>query len=267
MQAFLSDSDKREPVYGAQPLQVMIVDEENTFRRKMRDILHGIGGFQVVTETASRRVALETVERMRIDLVIVELTLGNEGGAQLTRRLKQLPGSPHVIVFSPTMHDETLMQAILAGADGYIMKDTPTRDIVRAFKNFEHGGPAMLPAIITNVIHLLVERCQAAGALAAVGQEQGSLLASNLLSFHTTDTETPIARDPGLSPKLTSQEEKVFALLRRGQRNKQIAAELAISPYTVGKHVQNILRKLGVTNRTQAVAYTSFEGEWGMVQK
>ena len=59
---------------------------------------------------------------------------------------------------------------------------------------------------------------------------------------------------------LTPQETNVFQLLRFGHSNKQIAAKLAISPYTVGKHVQNILRKLGVTNRTQAVSYTSFEG-------
>ena len=59
---------------------------------------------------------------------------------------------------------------------------------------------------------------------------------------------------------LTPQESNVFQLLRRGQSNKQIATQLSISPYTVGKHIQNILRKLGVANRTQAVAYTLFEG-------
>lgn len=263
MGVFLSDRDHLEQIYGSQPLRVMIVDEQEVFCRKIRDILHGIGGFQVVAETASCRMALETIERMRIDLVIAELTLGDGDGVELTTRLKQWPASPHVIIFSTTMHDLTLMQIFQAGADGYLLKDTPTRDIIRAFKNFERGGPAMLPAVTTNVIHLLVERCKAASETPVGTLEQDLSLVNALPTTRVAGSTAPPANDPGAPPRLSPQEEKVFALLRQGKSNRQIAEKLDISRYTVGKHVQNILRKLGVVNRTQAAAYTSFEGDSG----
>lgn len=247
------------------------MDEQDSFRRQMRDILHGIGGFQVVAETTSCRMALETVMRVKIDLVISNFTLGDTDGIELITRLKQLSTSPHIIIFAPTMSDSALLQAIMAGADGYLVKDTPTRDIIRAFKNFERGGPAMRPSVTAHGIHLLVERCKSVEVHLANGLAQHDLVADSLLVSHTSrngmpssplmpDIGAPSANELTILPRLSPQEEKVFLLLRQGQRNKQIAAHLAISPYTVGKHVQNILRKLGVVNRTQAAAYTSFEG-------
>jgi DNA-binding NarL/FixJ family response regulator len=259
MEAYLPDHGNRESGYEAPPLQVLLVDEQDVFRRKIRDILHGMGGFEVVAETTSCRMALETIERLRIDLVMLELHLSDGDGLHLTARLKQSPASPHVIIFSPTMHDVTLTQVILAGADGYLIKDTPTRDIIRACKNFERGGPAMLPTMMTRVIHLLVERCNAAEI-----PQQVNLFQNGHAPFPASEAERTGVRDllisnSNIASPLSPREEKVFALLRQGQSNKQIAGQLAISHYTVGKHVQNILRKLGVVNRTQA-AHTSFEG-------
>ncbi|MEO7021532.1 MAG: response regulator transcription factor [Ktedonobacteraceae bacterium] len=250
--------------YGEHPCQVMVVDEQDVFRRKIREILHGIGGFQIVAETTSCRMALETVARIQIDLVIAELTLGDGDGVELTTSLKQLPTPPQVIIFSAAMHDPALMQIILAGADGYLMKDTPTRDIIRAFKNFERGGPAMQPSVTANVIRLLVEQCKIGDVHPTNDLAQDILAADPTLVAPVSSNgivATPVSSNGYAFPShLSPQEEKVFALLRLGQRNKQIATQLAISPYTVSKHVQNILRKLGVVNRTQAAAYTSFEG-------
>ena len=257
MGVFLSDQDNREQVYGGQPLLVMVVDEQDAFRRKIRDILHGMGGFQVVAEATSCHAVLEKVERLRIDLIIIDLASSDAEGVALTAQLKHLTLSPHVVVFSSTLHDATLLQVILAGADGYLMKDTPTRDIIRAFKHFERGGPAMLPAVTTNVIHLLAERCQRVEA-ALIADQESVVPGADANSI--TASRTSFIPNPDPPSRLSRQEEKVFAFLRQGLSNKQIAGHLAISPYTVGKHVQNILRKLGVVNRTQAVAYTSFEG-------
>lgn len=256
--------------YGERPLRVMVVDGQDIFRRKIRDILHGIGGFQVVAETASCRMALETVTRVQIDLVIAEFTLADGDGIALTTCLKELALPPRVIIFATAMHDPALLQAILAGADGYLVKDMSTRDIVKAFKNFERGGPAMQLAVTAHAIHLLVEQCKVVGAPLVSGLARDTSAPDPLLISHVPGDDALCTRVPASGmpfadgvttpPQLSPQEEKVLTLLRKGQRNKQIAAQLAISPYTVGKHVQNILRKLGVANRTQAAAYTSFEG-------
>lgn len=258
MEVFLSGHADLHANSGAHALQVMVVDAQDVFRRKIRDILHGIGGFQVVAETTSCRMALETVERMRIDLVIAELIPEDGDWAAFTTQLKQLPGAPRVILFSPLMHDTVLLQAVLAGADGYLLKDTPTRDIIRALKNLERGGPAMQPEVTATIIHLLIERCKTTEPLSAVASDQTSSL-NPLVTSQESGNGVSSMDSPDLPSRLSPQEGKVFALLRQGQRNKQIAAHLAISPYTVGKHVQSILRKLGVVNRTQAAAYTSFE--------
>lgn len=233
------------------PYQVMIVDEQDAFRRKIRDILHGIGGFQVVAETTSCRMALESVGRVPINLVIANLTLADCSGVVLTARLKQLSTSPHVILFSTIISDHLLLEAALVGVDGYLLKETPTREIIRAFKQFERGGPAMQPTVITTVLRLLTRYCAPNQTVTYAEQMPGRSLATSI----------PVT--PGSTnghSYLSPQETRVYALLRLGQRNKQIAKHLAISPYTVSKHVQNILRKLGVANRTQA-AYTSFEGD------
>jgi DNA-binding NarL/FixJ family response regulator len=263
MEVFLSKQADLHTNSEAHSLQVMVVDAQDVFRRKIRDILHGIGGFHVVAETPSCRMALETAERMRIDLVIAELALEDGDGVTLTTHLKQLSTPPRVIIFSSMLHDVTLLQVVLAGADGYLLKDTSTRDIIRAFKNFERGGPAMQPVIAAHVIRLLVERCKTASmqpVMPAVASTQPLSSLDPLLIPQTPVNGTSHISSSSPFSRLSPQEEKVLAFLRLGESNKQIASRLAISPYTVGKHVQSILRKLGVVNRTQAAAYTSFEG-------
>lgn len=242
----------------------MIVDEEGDFRRKIRDILRGIGGFQIVTETPSCRIALESVTRVQIDLVIADVTLADGDGVTLTARLKLLPVPPRVILFASALQDSELLEAVLAGADGYLLKDMPVRYIIRAFKNFERGGPAMQPSMTTCAMQLLIEHCKVTEAqLWDRALSDSTLVASTEQrpSVLSPVSGNGIALSHEAFPHLSPQEAKVFALLRQGQRNKQIADHLEISHYTVGKHVQSILRKLGVANRTQAAAYTSNEGD------
>lgn len=257
---FLSAQDSLKRVHGDHPLQVMVVDEQDAFRQKIRNILHGIGGFQIVVETPLCQVALETVARMRIDLVIAGQTFKDGNGADLTARLKQLTVPPHVVIFSTTMHDSALLQAILAGADGYLMKDTSMREIIRAFRNVERGGLAMQPGVAAKVIALLVARCNANENKQTDSRETELPGVDSIQALQRVSNDASLIGELSSVPRLSPQEEKVFVLLQSGQSNKQIAARLAISPYTVGKHVQSILRKLGVVNRTQAAAYTLLEG-------
>ena len=267
MGKFLLKNNNLVQVSEKHTRQVMVVDGQEIFRRKIREILQGLGGFEIAAETASGRVALETAKGKRLDLVIADFDLEESNGAELTTSLKQLPTPPRVILLSSAeQQDTTLVQAILAGADGYLARDTSTRDMIRAFKNLEQGGPAMQPQVATSVIKLLVERCKRMENQHGThinDPKRRSLLVYSLETLQgtlqTTNNGTLSLQASIPQPKLSPQEEKVFLLLRHGQSNKQIAAKMAISPYTVGKHVQNILRKLGVVNRTQAGAYTAFE--------
>ena len=94
-------------------------------------------------------------------------SLADGDGVELTAHLKQLSRPPQVIIFATTIEDSALLEATLAGVDGYLLKDAPVRYIIRAFKNFERGGPAMQPPVTTCAMQLLVEHCKITEAHAA----------------------------------------------------------------------------------------------------
>jgi len=259
MNAFVSSSNNREMSLPEQPLRVLIVDDHEIFRHGLRDLINSTEGFQVVAEAGSCKNALELAEQRPIDLVVLDMYLPDGDGIEVTRQLRQqvIP-PPRVIILSAVIYDDTLVDAILAGAQGYLTKDMPASDIVNALKGFQRGELALLPAVVTNLVQMLVQKYSEAEAELST-QMHNSIITTGIPVSQKEELPNTATRI------LTPREAKVFQHLLQGNSNKQIASQLAISPYTVGKHVQNILHKLGVTNRTQAVSYTSFEG--GDLQK
>ncbi len=242
------------------PLRVMIVDDHELFRHGLRDLINSIEGFQVVAEASSCNAALTLAKHMHIDVVMLDMYLQDGNGIQVTHQLRQeITPSPRVIILSAMVYDGLLLEAILAGAYGYLTKDMSRGEITNALIRFQQGELALLPTTTANLVHLLVQKYQEVVAELAAYQ-QGGNLSAKISSPRASESNQVVSASSTAISLFTPQESKVFQLLRRGQSNKQIATQLSISPYTVGKHIQNILRKLGVANRTQAVAYTLFEG-------
>lgn len=242
-------------------LRVMIVDAHEIFRYGLRDLLNHIDGFRVVAEAESCTDALAQIEITPIDLVLLDLHLPDFDGIETILHLQEFVPPPQVIVLSATIDNHVLLEAMLAGASGYLTKDTPAKDIVKTLQGFQRGELAMLPTVAADVVRLLVQQCR------HIEAELFNYIKNHTNKFDISRTAMPSNGGPDSTGSsnsflevLTPQEEKVFQLMRKGLSNKQIAANLSISPFTVGKHVQNILRKLGVVNRTQAASYTSFEG-------
>ena len=248
MNTFVSSTENKVSL-----ARVLIVDDHEIFRHGLRDLIDTIEGFQVVAEANSCEDALALAQEGHIDLVMLDMYLPDGDGIGLTRHLRQqVTPPPRVIILSAIIYDDTLLGAILAGAHGYLTKEMPASAIVKALRGFQRGELALLPAVTANLVELLVKR---------YNEVEAELATHNELSPSQKDELNSIAASASSAAGvLTPQETNVFQLLRFGHSNKQIASKLAISPYTVGKHVQNILRKLGVTNRTQAVSYTSFGG-------
>ena len=240
-------------------LKVMIVDDHEVFRLGIRELLNSIDGFLVVAEANCCTDALAKIAAQPVDLVLLDLYLPDSDGIDAVHKLRKIIPHLHIIIISGMIDDDLLLRAVLAEVSGYLTKDTPALDIIRALQAYRRGELAMLPTVAAHAINLMIQRNNMLEADLALSQ-QNEIAPRD--AHQVPDLPITSSTQPSdLSHQvLTPQEEKVYQLMRRGLSNKQIAARLIISRFTVGKHVQNILRKLGVANRTQAVSYNLFEG-------
>src|SRR5260370_36602075 len=153
MDAFVSFSNNRGMSLPDQSLRVLIVDDHEIFRHGLRDLINSIEGFQVVAEAGSCKNALALAEQRPIDLVVLDMYLPDGDGIDVTRQLRQqvIP-PPRVIMLSAVIYDDTLVDAILARAQGYLTKDMPASEIVSALKGVLRGEVVYLEAAVSNLV-------------------------------------------------------------------------------------------------------------------
>jgi DNA-binding NarL/FixJ family response regulator len=238
--------------YADRTQHVIIAHHSDIFCRGLHSLLNATPGFEVLAEADSCEDLLAKTRTMAAEIVLVDCSLPGDDCIEAVRQLNELFQPPSIVVLAPAVNDELLLQALLHGASGYLTKDTQDHLVIHYLEGLRRGEMAMLPRITAIALRLLVWECQRLAASLSAGTPAAPTSASE---------ETPeVDPSPHVSlAHLTQQEVKILHLLRQGLSNKQIAARLSISPYTVGKHVQNILRKLGASNRTQAVSHTSNE--------
>jgi DNA-binding NarL/FixJ family response regulator len=201
---------------------VFIVDDHSFFRAGLRKVLTE-HGFPVVGEAPDGQAALALVERRRPDLVVMDLSMPGMSGAETTREITRRFPSIAILVMTVSIGEADVVEALEAGAAGYLLKDSEPTEIVRAVEAAMSGDAPLSP----RVARLVVQRARmtpgggAAAATAAVKQ-------------------------------LTDRECDVLRLLADGLDNREIADALFMSPTTVKRHVSSIVGTLGVSNRVQA---------------
>ncbi|MFE3450133.1 response regulator [Nonomuraea sp. NPDC059194] len=205
-------------------LKVVIADDEDLIRTGLRIIVEAEQDLTVVGEAADGAEVLPVVRRERPDVVLMDVRMPRVDGIQATRQLVALPDPPKVLVVTTFENDDYVYDALLAGANGFLLKRTRPDDLVRAIRVVAANDTLLFPAAIRE--------------LAA--------------------RRKPAAHLPGIG-RLTGREGDVLRLMTRGLSNGEIAAELVVSQETVKTHVGNVLTKLGARDRTQAViaAYES----------
>jgi DNA-binding NarL/FixJ family response regulator len=260
MDVLISSPVITKKVYSGLAQRVMIVDDHELFRRGLRDMLDTADGFHVVAEASCCEEALAQMACAPVDLVIMDLYLPDVDGVAATRELLADGASSKIVILSGFMDEDALLNAMLAGASGYLTKDMPAGEMIRALRGVQRGEFALAPSVTGNLICLLLQRCQEL-EMAMTLCQQPDAACKPLLEGKTEGDEQVVATNSveRTLQILTPQEFRICKCIQQGLSNKQIAAQLLISPYTVGKHVQHILRKLGLANRTQIAAYTSFE--------
>jgi NarL family two-component system response regulator LiaR len=196
-------------------IRVLVVDDHAFVREGLRAFLDVQDGIEVVGEAADGEEGVAEAQRLRPDVVLLDLVMPRVDGVRALRALRERLPATRAIVLTSFLDEDKLLPALRAGAVGYVLKNSPPAEVVRAVRA-AHAGEAVLdPAAAARLID----------ALARV--------------------EEPLDR-------LTPREREVLVLLGRGFPNKQIAHELQLSEKTVKTHVGHVLAKLGVTDRTQA---------------
>lgn len=210
---------------GENKIRVLIVEDHTVVRKGLVSLLSTPRfNIEVVGEASDGFEAVNQSKKMVPDVILLDLVMPRKGGLQAIPDLKVDNPQVHILVLTSFSEDEDILAAINAGADGFLMKDCSPDELIQAIRSV-HLGHFSLPAD----------------------------LARKVMS---QDTQV----EPSMAAELTPREKDVLEFLAKGLSNQEIATVLGISPYTVRSHVRNLLRKLNVSNRTQAALYAIEEG-------
>jgi DNA-binding NarL/FixJ family response regulator len=210
-------------------LRVLIVDDHDLFRTGLRNLLEE-QGVVIVGEAAAGAEAVRIVREIAPDVVVMDLNMPGMGGIEATRHITAIAPLTRVVMLTISEDDSDVMDAILAGACGYLLKDSSIQDLMTGIRAASRGESLISPNIASKVL----QRVRA------------------------TSTQPEILNT--IRAELSDREIEVLKLIANGKDNAVIAGELHISPKTVKNHISNILMKLQIDNRIQAAVYAVRSG-------
>jgi DNA-binding NarL/FixJ family response regulator len=211
------------------PIRIILVEDHDLFRRGLRDLLEQ-EGIEVVGEAGDGTTAVELVEDAAPDVVVMDINMPGMSGIEATREIMRRSPATRILMLSVYEDEESVAEAIVAGACGYLLKDSAVEDIPDGVRAAARGEGKLSPRIAAQILDRL-RGTESAGDLPASER-----------------------------PKLTDRELQVLRLMAAGKDNPEIAAELFISQQTVKNHVSNVLAKLQIDNRIQAAVYAVRRG-------
>jgi DNA-binding NarL/FixJ family response regulator len=210
-------------------VRVLIVDDHDLFRTGLRNLLEE-QGVDVVGEAAGGGEAIRIVRELAPDVVVMDLNMPQMNGVEATRQIVSTAPLTRVVVLTISDEDSDVIDAILAGACGYLLKDASIHELMRGIEAASVGEALISPAIASKVLRRI----------------------------RSSTTQPEIEKT--IRAELSEREIEVLKLIANGKDNAQIAAELHISPKTVKNHISNILMKLQIDNRIQAAVYAVRSG-------
>ncbi len=204
-------------------IRVLIVDDDPLVRSALTLMLGGQADIEVIGEAENGRLGVAVARRERPDVVLMDIRMPVLSGLEATRELHTDPSPPRVIVLTTFDADDHVVGALAAGADGFVLKDTPPPEIVAAIRKVADGEPMLSPSATATLIRQV--RSEAPDGRAEAAQTRMTTL--------------------------TEREREVAVAVGRGLSNADIAGELYLSVPTVKAHVSRLFDKLGATNRVQ----------------
>jgi len=206
-------------------LRVLLVDDHEVVRVGLRALIERQPGMEVIGEAATSREAVSQAGRLAPDVVVLDVRLPGSSGVEVCRQTKTRWPETRIIILTSFPDDEVLFDAIAAGADGYVLKQVGSDDLIRALERVGRGESLLDPSVTDRVFARIRE---------ARRQERADAFAN-----------------------LTRQEMQMLAYIAEGRTNREISEALHLSEKTVRNYVSDILSKLGLTSRAQAAAYAA----------
>jgi DNA-binding NarL/FixJ family response regulator len=206
--------------------RVLLVDDQTLFRTGLARLLSEDGRIELIGQAADGAEAVKQAAKLKPDVVLMDLKMPNVDGIEATRQIIAADPEIRVLILTTFETDNHVIQALKAGASGYVLKDSQAEAIVSSIQAVASGERVMASAVANRVLEML------------------------------SGTSTPKEFYDGL----TAREVEILRLLATGMANKQIAYRLKISEKTVRNHVSNMYEKLGIYDRSQAVLYAVRKG-------
>ena len=203
-------------------LRVVIADDQPMMRAGFKAVLEATGNIEVVAEAATGTEAVKAATEHMPDVVLMDIRMPDMDGIEATRRLPR----QRVLILTTFGLDEYILDALRAGASGFLLKDAPTQDVIAAVRAVAAGDAVLSAGVTRQLLDQVARRLPA-----------------------------PITREPDAAEALTGREQEVLRMLATGLSNAEIAEALPVSEPTVKTHVSHILGKLGLRDRVQAVIY------------
>lgn len=211
-------------------MRILLADDHAVVRRGLEMVLSLEKDFQVVGEAADGEEAISLAIRLSPDLVLLDVKMPRVDGITAAREIKKIRPRIHILMLTGIELDSEILQAIEAGAEGYVLKEVSPEELIRAIRIIGSGEAYLQPSVTKRVLQRI---------------RQSSRSREGPKSNHET---------------LTLRESEVLKLMATSATNKEIAEKLSISEETVKSHTKNILSKIDQPNRTQAVLYALRQG-------
>lgn len=212
----------------AAPIKVYVVEDQTKILKNQLKLLEASKDIQIIGTALSGETAVEEVPKLLPDVLLLDLGLPRMSGIDVTRVVKKLVPQVEILIFTIFDEEDKVLEAVQAGASGYLLKGTPADRIIEAIKEVKSGGTVIQPNLARKLLKHF--RVPAPG-----------------------ETELPpMAAEPLLKP-LSEREKEILQLIAKGVSNSEAARLLTVSKATIRTHLEHIYRKLEVTNRVEAV--------------